>query len=145
MLLRIVTLVKNRSGIDVQPARLARAAGVGPPWAKSRSSIVWSTGIDVPLAICAMQPMLPVATRSGEVCTIFAIFRSRSRKALPNLLTRSLCSRASFEDIQYYFHIPVAMRAETVARNDPILIVDQHASETRLRRIPIVREGKSAL
>jgi hypothetical protein len=27
----------------------------------------------VPLAIWAMQPMLPVATRSGEVCTIFEI------------------------------------------------------------------------
>src|ERR1700730_8205986 len=27
-------------GNDVQPARLARPSGVGPPWAKSRSSIV---------------------------------------------------------------------------------------------------------
>jgi len=52
---------------------------------------------------------------------------------------------SSFEDIQYYFHVPVAMRAETIARNDPILIVDPHASETCLRRIPIVREGKIAI
>jgi hypothetical protein len=42
---------RPRSGNDVQPARLARPSGVGPPWAKSRSSTVWSTGIDVPLAI----------------------------------------------------------------------------------------------
>lgn len=28
--------------------------------------------IEVPLAICAMQPMFPVATRSGEVCTLLA-------------------------------------------------------------------------
>jgi hypothetical protein len=38
---------------------------------------------------------------------------------------------SSLEDIQIYFHIPVVTRAETVARNDPILIEDPHASETR--------------
>jgi len=56
-----------------------------------------------------------------------------------------LLLESAFEDIQCYFHIPVAMRAETVAGNDPILIDDPHASETHLRRIPIVREGKSAI
>jgi hypothetical protein len=49
----------------------------------------------------------------------------------------------SLEDIGYYFHIPVAMRGETGARNDPILIDDTQASKTHMRRIVIVCERKS--
>ncbi|WP_204277275.1 hypothetical protein, partial [Klebsiella oxytoca] len=40
-------------------------AGRRPPVAQSRSSIVCTTGTDVPLAICTMQPILPAATTSG--------------------------------------------------------------------------------
>jgi hypothetical protein len=43
---------------------------------------------------------------------------------------------SSLEDIQIYFHIPVVTRAETVARNDPILIDDAHALETRSAPYP---------
>ena len=39
----------------------------GPPVAQSSSSTVCTTGIAVPDAICVMQPILPVAIRSGAV------------------------------------------------------------------------------
>jgi hypothetical protein len=54
-----------------------------------------------------------------------------------------LMLESSLEDIGYYFHIPVAMWGKPGTRDDPVLIDDPKASETHLRRIAIVREGKS--
>src|ERR1700739_589510 len=54
-----------------------------------------------------------------------------------------LMLESSLEDIGYYFHIPAAMWGGTCTRKDPIIIDDPQTSETHLRRIAIVREGKS--
>ena len=56
-------------------------AGRGPPVAQSRSSIVCTTGTDVPLAICTMQPILPAAIMSGLTLAMLATLRSRNRPA----------------------------------------------------------------
>jgi hypothetical protein len=56
--------------------------GRGPPVAQSRSSIVCTTGTDVPLAICTMHPMLPAAIMSGLTFAILATFRSRNLRAI---------------------------------------------------------------
>ena len=42
---------KARGARSREPLALSSPSGLDPPWAKSRSSIVWSTGIEVPLAI----------------------------------------------------------------------------------------------
>lgn len=57
------------------------AAGADPPVAQSASSIGCTTGIEVPAAICIMQPRLPAAITSGSVFSIFVILRSRNRFA----------------------------------------------------------------
>ncbi len=51
---------------------VARPRGGGPPCAQSSSSTVWTIGIDVPPAICVMQPMLPVAMTSGRTLSMLA-------------------------------------------------------------------------
>jgi hypothetical protein len=56
--------------------------GRGPPVAQSRSSIVWTTGTDVPPAICTMHPILPAAIISGLTVAILATFRSRNLLAM---------------------------------------------------------------
>jgi len=56
--------------------------GGGPPVAQSRSSIVCTTGTDVPPAICTMHPMLPAAIMSGLTLAMLAIFRSRNLVAM---------------------------------------------------------------
>src|SRR4029077_11442349 len=56
--------------------------GFGPPVAQSRSSIVCTTGTDVPPAICTMHPILPAAIMSGLTVAILAIFRSRNLLAM---------------------------------------------------------------
>ena len=56
--------------------------GLGPPVAQSRSSIVCTTGTDVPPAICTMHPMLPAAIMSGLTVAMFATFRSRNLFAM---------------------------------------------------------------
>jgi hypothetical protein len=56
--------------------------GRGPPVAQSRSSIVCTTGTDVPPAICTMHPILPAAIMSGLTVAILAIFRSRNLPAM---------------------------------------------------------------
>src|SRR6266550_4866232 len=56
--------------------------GRGPPVAQSRSSIVWTTGTDVPPAICTMHPILPAAIMSGLTVAILATLRSRNRAAM---------------------------------------------------------------
>jgi hypothetical protein len=53
-------------------------SGRGPPVAQSRSSIVCTTGTDVPPAICIMHPMLPAAIMSGLTLAMLATFRSRN-------------------------------------------------------------------
>src|SRR5262249_41482872 len=57
-------------------------SGRGPPVAQSRSSIVCTTGTDVPPAICTMHPILPAAIISGLTIAILAIFRSRNLLAM---------------------------------------------------------------
>src|SRR5262249_55238711 len=57
------------------------SAGCGPPVAQSRSSIVCTTGTDVPPAICTMQPILPAAITSGSTLAILATLRSRNLPA----------------------------------------------------------------
>src|SRR3984893_17941386 len=42
---------KARGARSREPLALSSPSGLDPPGAKSRSSIVWSTGIEVPLAI----------------------------------------------------------------------------------------------
>jgi hypothetical protein len=56
--------------------------GRGPPVAQSRSSIVCTTGTDVPPAICIMHPMLPAAIMSGLTLAMLATFRSRNLVAM---------------------------------------------------------------
>src|ERR1700761_8370001 len=56
--------------------------GLEPPVAQSRSSIVCTTGTDVPPAICIMHPMLPAAIMSGLTLAILASFRSRNLVAM---------------------------------------------------------------
>ena len=56
--------------------------GRGPPVAQSRSSIVCTTGTDVPPAICTMQPILPAAIISGSTFAILATLRSRNLFAM---------------------------------------------------------------
>jgi len=56
--------------------------GFGPPVAQSRSSIVCTTGTDVPPAICTMHPILPAAIMSGLTIAMLATFRSRNRFAM---------------------------------------------------------------
>src|SRR5580692_1021914 len=56
--------------------------GRGPPVAQSRSSIVCTTGTDVPPAICTMHPILPAAIMSGLTDAILATFRSRNLLAM---------------------------------------------------------------
>ena len=56
--------------------------GRGPPVAQSRSSIVCTTGTDVPPAICTMHPILPAAIMSGLTIAILATFRSRNLFAM---------------------------------------------------------------
>jgi hypothetical protein len=74
-----VTLARQRprGENDVQPARLARPSGVGPPWAKSRSSIVCKHRDRCPA--CDLRDAADVAggDEIGRVCTIFAILRSQ--------------------------------------------------------------------
>jgi hypothetical protein len=71
-----VVRLKRRGPIDqFNPGR-------GPPVAQSRSSIVCTTGTDVPLAICTMHPILPAAIMSGLTIAILATFRSRNRFAM---------------------------------------------------------------
>src|SRR6185295_17618573 len=60
---------------DYAPIRSFKISGTGPPVAQSISSTGCITGIDVPDAICAMQPMLPAAITSGAVLAIFSILR----------------------------------------------------------------------
>ncbi len=55
--------------------------GIGPPFAQSSNSTVWTTGISVPLAICVMQPMLPSAMISGRTDSILATLRWRNCSA----------------------------------------------------------------
>ena len=57
-------------------------SGRGPPVAQSRSSIVCTTGTDVPLAICTMHPILPAAIISGLTIAILATLRSRNLFAM---------------------------------------------------------------
>src|SRR6202043_4159093 len=59
--------------------------GRGPPVAQSRSSIVCTTGTDVPPAICTMHPILPAAIRSGLTLAILATFRSPNLPEAPNI------------------------------------------------------------
>src|SRR5262249_44461926 len=73
----------------VSSAALKRAAlidqfdgGRGPPVAQSRSSIVCTTGTDVPPAICTMHPILPAAIMSGLTLAMLAILRSRNLVAM---------------------------------------------------------------
>ena len=56
--------------------------GRGPPVTQSRSSIVCTTGTDVPPAICTMHPILPAAIMSGLTDAILATFRSRNLLAM---------------------------------------------------------------
>jgi hypothetical protein len=56
--------------------------GRGPPVAQSRSSIVCTTGTDVPPAICIMHPILPAAIMSGLTVAMLASFRSRNLVAM---------------------------------------------------------------
>src|SRR5206468_9012292 len=56
--------------------------GLGPPVAQSRSSIVCTTGTDVPPAICTMHPRLPAAIISGSTLAILATLRSRNLFAM---------------------------------------------------------------
>jgi hypothetical protein len=56
--------------------------GRGPPVAQSRSSIVCTTGTDVPPAICTMHPILPAAIMSGSTIAMLATFRSRNLFAM---------------------------------------------------------------
>jgi len=56
--------------------------GRGPPVAQSRSSIVCTTGTDVPPAICTMHPILPAAITSGLIIAMLATLRSRSLFAM---------------------------------------------------------------
>ena len=56
--------------------------GRGPPVAQSRSSIVCTTGTDVPPAICTMHPILPAAIMSGLTIAMLATFRSRNLLAM---------------------------------------------------------------
>jgi hypothetical protein len=57
-------------------------SGFGPPVAQSRSSIVCTTGTDVPPAICTMHPILPAAIMSGRTVAMLATFRSRNLFAM---------------------------------------------------------------
>jgi hypothetical protein len=57
-------------------------SGRGPPVAQSRSSIVCTTGTDVPPAICTMHPILPAAIMSGLTIAMLATFRSRNLFAM---------------------------------------------------------------
>ena len=95
--IRIITLVGKAGSACPAPYRHITAAtaspgtagnrlpfsppGSGPPVAQSISSTVWTTGIDVPAAICVIQPMLPAAITSGLTFSIFATLRLRSRSA----------------------------------------------------------------
>jgi hypothetical protein len=56
--------------------------GRGPPVAQSSSSIVCTTGTDVPPAICTMHPILPAAIMSGLTVAILATLRSRNLLAM---------------------------------------------------------------
>ena len=56
--------------------------GAGPPVAQSSNWIVWTIGMSAPSPICVMQPMLPVAIRSGFTRRMFATFRARRRFAI---------------------------------------------------------------
>ena len=72
----------------IQVVRLKRGPidqfnpGRGPPVAQSRSSTVWTTGTDVPPAICNMHPILPAAIMSGPTIAMLATFRSRNLLAM---------------------------------------------------------------
>src|SRR5271154_559565 len=75
------------SGVSRRPANRARpidqfSPGRGPPVAQSRSSIVCTTGTDVPPAICTMHPILPAAIMSGLTIAMLATLRSRSLFAM---------------------------------------------------------------
>jgi hypothetical protein len=111
---------------------------VGQPWAKSRSNRTSARDLSDAADVAGSDDTGRGLHHIRDLAVAQPQGVAEPSDAFPLL-------EGSFEDIQYYFHIPVAMRAETVARNDPILIVDPHASETCLRRIPIVREGKSAI
>ena len=76
--------VRARRDTLYSPASLA---GRGPPVAQSTSSTVWTTGTAIAPAICTMQPMLPAATTSGRVVSMFAALRRFSWSAI------SGCSR----------------------------------------------------
>jgi hypothetical protein len=56
--------------------------GRGPPVAQSRSSIVCTTGTEVPPAICTMHPILPAAITSGLTIAMLATLRSRNLFAM---------------------------------------------------------------
>ena len=61
-----LVVVGGRCGVDSEkPHYPPRPLGRGPPLAQSRSSTVCTTGTSVPLAICAIQPMLPVGDDLG--------------------------------------------------------------------------------
>jgi hypothetical protein len=88
----LLTPATRSTGAQALPTRgpfidLINKSGRGPPVAQSSSSIVCTTGTDVPSAlstepICTMQPMLPAEITSGFVDAMLAIFRSRSRLAM---------------------------------------------------------------
>ena len=52
--------------------------GFGPPVYQSITSIVCKIGILVPLAICVIQPIFPVAINSGFILSIFDILFSNN-------------------------------------------------------------------
>src|SRR5580658_2922237 len=77
--------VARRSADDIRQSVLttpAKSIGAGPPQAQSSSSAVWTIGIDVPSAICVMQPILPAAMMSGFTRAILAALRARRRPAI---------------------------------------------------------------
>ena len=63
-------------------SRLSFSPGRGPPVAQSSSSIVCTTGTDVPPAICTMHPILPAAITSGLTIAMLATLRSRNLFAM---------------------------------------------------------------
>src|SRR5262249_28071332 len=72
----------SRISLSAVPSAQSQfSAGRGPPVAQSRSSIVCTTGTDVPPAICTMQPILPAAITSGPTLAILATLRSRNLPA----------------------------------------------------------------
>jgi hypothetical protein len=73
--LRFFAIAVLRSFRRQPPMRSFNGSGGGPPVAQSISSTVCTTGIAVPEAIWAMQPMLPAAITSGAVFSMLPILR----------------------------------------------------------------------